>query len=210
MPGQRQKRRGFKTLRLPKALRFLQPAHAAVKQTFCRKLPDAQEGRPRLAALPGTRGLRSGGERSHGSGHRRPAGPGRAGPTTTGGRRDTGWRAGEARRAAGKQAPSSPARAQPARQLSSSGAARGNGERPLPVERSGSACAKSPTEGADATFRGGFVARQGGKVPPLPRRPPAPGELRRVSGGARRSPPEAAVRGLQGEGRVLPPPRGSL
>lgn len=56
----------------------------------------------------------------------------------------------------------------------------------------------SPTEGTNVIFLGGTLARQGGKMPPPPLRPTAPGasprELRGVPGGGRPSPPEAAGR----------------
>lgn len=79
-----------------------------MKQTFCQKFPDSREGRARLAARPGTRGLCSGGERRPRGRHRRPAGPSRAGPATPGGRGDTGRRAPGHRWKRGEQACGSP------------------------------------------------------------------------------------------------------
>lgn len=201
LPRKRHKRGSFKTLRLPKVLRFYnQPKLQRDKLSVRTFLTLRRDERP------GTRGLCSGEERSHRSCQRRPAVPRQAGPATPGGRGDAGRRAGGSRvGAGGSRRPAAPDKAQPGRQPSSSGVARGNGE--VPEEGSGSACAKNPTEGMNATFLGGFLARQGGKVPPSLHRSPAPGvsprQLRKVPGGARRSPPGAAVRGL-------PPSRGCL
>lgn len=189
---------------------FLKPggftaSSAAVKQTCCQKFPTLRK--EERVSLPGwgPAGFVPR-ERSHGSCHRRPAVPGRQGHWVE------GWRS-----------------SRPAGQVSCSGPARGSGDRPSPAERGGSACAQSPTEEADATFLGVFMACQGGKVPSLsPLGFFRPSLLPRSSGGrregpgaaqprahrdgarGRRSPPGAAARGLKGEYLVLPPSRGSL
>lgn len=203
MPGKRQKRGGFKTLRLPKALRFLQPAQAAVKQTFCRKLPDAQEGRPRLAARRGPAGFVPAGSEATGAATGAPLAPaGRAPPP----RAAAGTPGGGLARHGGLRGSRRPA-ARPGRSRPGSCPPPG---RPFACGAKRERSCQGPDRRGGRDFSGWFRGSPGGKVPPLPRRPPAPGELRRVSGGARRSPPEAAVRGLQGEDRALPPSRGSL